>query len=253
MLGVIYFFVQNSLKSKTTTLFILLCALLVVISLLLSGVDIVVKHKLFINFLLTTQSYMLHLVALFYAYDLLFKDRVLGAFVIPISSGLSRDAYLLSLMLSLLFLVGILFTIFFCINTISFIFILGEIRFELLLQLFLYFLSASMLAMFTILFSLYVSLFNSLIYSVILFFIGNSLDELLLFASKGDFFEKVSLALYYLIPNFSLFDFQSEVVSNLFIPYYELLAPIVYFVAIFLLIYTLASRRYKTKVLDVGF
>ncbi len=254
--SLVKFFSKSLFKEKATTLFILLAVIMIVIALGLSDIDIARKYTRLEDELLTCQMFLLHAAALFYAFDFLQKERTLGLFVLPLSTGLSRRGYLLGQFLTIMFMVFTIFVSFFMIDSLLLYLLEKEFVYQVLWQLFLYTLSAILLSFFIILFSNFVSLMNSVIYSVALFFIGNGLDEFYVYAhyiKKEQFLEKISTLFYYLIPNFSYFDKQAQVVNRALIGKEEFfLYPVIYFFMLAVLIFFVSYIKYQKRVLRFG-
>ncbi|WP_200762664.1 hypothetical protein [Nitrosophilus alvini] len=250
------FFSKSLLKEKATILFVLLAVIMIVIALGISDIDIARKYKLLEDVLLTSQMFLIHIAALFYTFDFLQKEKALGLFVLPLSTGLSRQRYLFSVFLTLLLMIFTIFVSFFLIDAVLLWVLEGAFAYEVLWQLFLYTLSAVILSFSIVMFSNFVSLMNSVIYSVALFFVGNGLDEFYVYAhyiKKSPFLEKISEILYFTVPNFSLFDKQGIVVNRALIDAKEFfLYPTVYFVILSLLFFVIALLKYQKRVLRFG-
>ncbi len=254
--NLVSFFSKSLLKEKATILFVLLAIIMIVIALSLSDIDIARKYKLLEDVLLTSQMFLLHIAALFYTFDFLQKERSLGLFVLPLSTGLSRQKYLISVFFTIFFMIATIFISFFIIDTLLLYILEKSFAYGVLWQLFLYTLSSIILGFFIIMFSNFVSLMNSLIYSVALFFIGNGLDEFYIYAhyiKKEIFLKTISELLYFLFPNFSIFDKQAIVVNRAFIEKSEFFAyPLLYFFIVSFIIFTISLLKYQKRVLRFG-
>ncbi len=256
VISLVKFFSKSLLKERATILFILLAVIMIIIALSLSDIDIARKYKLLEDVLLTSQMFLLHIAALFYTFDFLQKEKSLGLFVLPLSTGLSRKKYLFSIFLTISFMIITIFFAFFVIDAILLFILEKSFVYLFLWQLFLYALSSMLLAFLIIAFSNFVSIMNSVIYSVALFFIGNGVDEFYIYAKyikKDIFLTKVANVFYYVIPNFSIFDKQAKVVNRALIEnstffYY----PIIYFLIISILIFFITYIKYQKRVLRFG-
>ena len=212
ILSLAKFFSKSLFKEKATLLFIILAIIMIIIALSLSDIDIARKYKLLEDVLLTSQMFLLHIAAIFYIFEFLQKERTLGLFVLPLSTNLKRRDYLISIFLTISFMIFSIFLSFFIIDSLLLFVLEKEFLLEVLWQLFLYTLSSVILSFLIIMFSNYVSLMNSLIYSVALFFIGNGLDEFYIYShyvKKESFLQTLSSIFYYIFPNFSIFDKQN--------------------------------------------
>ncbi|WP_281951441.1 hypothetical protein [Nitrosophilus kaiyonis] len=254
--SIIKFFSKSLFKEKATILFVILAVVMIVIAFGLSDIDIARKYKLLEDVLLTSQMFLLHIAALFYSFEFLQKERSLGLFVLPLSTGLSRQYYLISVFLTLLFMVFSIFLSFFVIDTILLWILEKKFVFEVLWQLFLYSLSSIVLSFLIIMFSNFVSLMNSIIYSVALFFIGNGLDEFYIYShyiKKEKILENLSSFFYYIFPNFSIFDKQAIVVNRGYIDFGDFFVyPVIYFSILSLIIFSITLLKYKKRVLRFG-
>lgn len=254
--SLIKFFSKSMLKERATTIFIILALIMITVALTLSDINIARRFKLLEDILLTSQMFLLHIAALFYSFDFLQKEKNLGLFVLPLSTGISRKSYLLSIFLTLFFMITTIFLSFLIIDFILLFVLEGIFAYKVLWQLFLYMLSATLLSFFIIFFSNFVSVMNSIIYSVALFFIGNGIDEFYVYANfikKDPTLEKISAIFYYILPNFSIFDKQALVVNRAFIDFKEFfIYPTVYFILLAILLFLISSIRYEKRVLRFG-
>ena len=165
---------KSLFKEKSTYLFGVMAAVIILLSIALSGTEIGRKYKLFEDILLTSQGYFFILAALFYAFFQESRDRNLGLFVLPVANGMSRNEYLMAKMLSLAWVILSLFVMFILLDTVALAVVEGAVEFLLLWQLFLYTLSALLVAYMIVSLSQYVSLTNALLYSITLFLIGHA-------------------------------------------------------------------------------
>ena len=256
ILSIVKFFSKSLFKEKATILFIILATIMIVISLGISDIDIARKYKLLEDVLLTSQMFLLHIAAIFYTFEFLQKEKNLGLFVLPLSTGLSRKNYLIAVFLTLLFMVFSIFLSFFVIDFVLLWVLEKKFVYEVLWQLFLYALSSTLLAFLIIMFSNFVSLMNSIIYSVALFFIGNGLDEFYIYSyyiKKEKILENLSSMFYYIFPNFSIFDKQAIVVNRGFFDFGDFFVyPVIYFFIATFLIFSISLLKYQKRVLRFG-
>ena len=250
------FFAKSMIREKASYLFGVLAVAILVVSLGLSGTDIGFRYKLFEDILLTSQGYFFIVAALFYAFMALSRERNLGIFVLPLANGMRRCEYLLALMFSLVWIISILFALFFLLDMLFLYGVEGTIYPPVLWQLFLYYLVACMVAFLIVSLSHYVSLTNAVLYALAFFLIGNALDELYLYAwfmTDSPFLQQLSSVLYYLLPNFSLFDLQGIVVNRHGADIWQAVGlPLAYFTVWSALLYGLAWVRFRKKALSVG-
>lgn len=254
--ALVFFFTKSMLKERATTVFTILALFFIFISLSLSGTNIGFRYKLFEDILLTSQAYLFLISSIFYAFTILNKNINMGLFVLPISAGISRFSYLLTLFLSLASITGVIFIIFLLLDGVFLFFIEGEVVFAVLWQLFLYFLISVLVSSLIIALSNFVSLTNSIIYSISLFMIGSALDEFYLylnFIAKDTISAPFAGVFYYILPNFSIFDFQSAIVNRAPLEIYDFfILPILYFVIWIAIFFVLAYTKFKNKALIVG-
>jgi len=247
------FLTRSLLKEKANYLLLFFALLSVALSLSLSQTDIALKYKLFEDILLSTQSSLLLIASIFYTFTLLQKEKMQGIFIIPLSMGISRFLYQASIFKALGITLFLLFLLFFITDAVIIFVIEGSFRTPVLIQLFLYYIAATFLSYIIVLFSRFVSVMNASLYGVILFFIGNSLDELAIYAKNSDavlFY--VSKLLFVLLPNFSLFDYQSQVINHSDLEGGSILLSIFYFFTYSYFIFFVTYTRFKNKALKVG-
>lgn len=251
------FFAKSLFKQKATTLFVVLALVMFAIALAVSDIDIARRFKLLEDVLLTSQMFLLHIAGLFYGFELLQKDKNGGIFVLPLSTALRRSCYMASLFLALSIMVLWLFLAFFLVDALLLYAIEGELAMLVLWQLFLFALSAVLLAFLALLFSQFVSIMNATIYAVSLFLLGSGLDELYLYAhgvlKEPGLLKPLSEILFYILPNFSLFDLQGIVVNRASFDSWRLfLFPPLYFVALVGVLFVITVIKYNKRVLKVG-
>jgi hypothetical protein len=243
------FLLKSLLGERATGVFAVLGIIFLVLALSLTDVNIAVKYKLLEDALVASQSFIMFLAAIFYAFLIMEKERKGGIFVFILSSGHTRGEYLAAQFCTIFVLLSSIFTAFLAIN-IAFLSVFAEgVTTEFLTRIALSALSAIMLGFLTLALSRFVSNTNAVIYAIFLFFIGNGADELSLYAD-----DKASLALgivakavYYVLPNFSFFD--ASTTQTVFSK--ELFA-MFYFAAYSALLYIAARYRLGREVLRVG-
>ena len=250
------FLSRSLLKQKSTLLFIIISLALLVTTYLISDVNIAARYKLFEDVLLSSQMFILHMAAFFYAFDYLQKERIGGIFILPFSTGISRLTYYMGVWLALVSVVALLTLIFIGID-IGFLFLVeGAFVGEILWQIVLYFISSVILLSLVLMFSQYVSIMNAMVYSSIFFMVGNALDEIYYYAyviKEDATLEKMASVMYYFLPNFSYFDFQTRVVSRIDLcvsVFY--LQPLIYGSLIVAIILGIGYFKFSKRVLKVG-
>lgn len=248
------FFTTSLLKEKANWLLLFFALLSALASLSISHIDIALRFKLFEDLLLATQSSLLIIAALFYSFTLLQKERSQGIFIVPLSCGVGRFNYQISIFKAIISTLFLIFLMFFLIDIAMLFVIEGVFRVEILIQLFLYFLAASMLASIVVFFSRFVSTMNAALYGAILFFIGNGLDEFLIYTEGegGKELTLVAKTLFILLPNFSLFDYQSIAVNRLALNYGDVVLSVLYFFAYVGFIIFATAWKFSKKALKVG-
>ena len=247
---------RSLFKEKATYLFGVMASVIIVLSLGLSSAEIGAKHKLFEDILLTSQGYFFLLAALFYAFTQSSRDRNLGLFVLPVANGMKRREYLVAQMLSLGWIISLLALLFLSLDLIALAVVEGRVDPLLLWQVFLYALSSLLVAYMVMAFGQYVSLTNALLYSVAFFVIGHGLDELYIytkFVAETAYLTDVMPLLYYLLPNFSLFDRQSTIVNRQALDVWgDVLLPLLYFSVWTLMLFLAALVKFQKKGLTIG-
>lgn len=217
VLALARFFMQGFFKQKATTVMVLITAIIVVLSWTISDVDIGSSHKLFEDVLLTSQLFLIHFMAIFYAYEYGQKERLGGIFVLPLSMGLSRSHYIFGVILGQWLMLLFFTVILLLIDSGALWLFEGSISFVVLWQVILNLFSAMLVVLLVLLFSQFVSVMNSVIYTLTLFFLGNGLDELYIYShdiKPNEFMQTMYSVLEYIIPNFSLFDKLGAIVNR---------------------------------------
>ncbi len=243
------FIIKSLIAERATGLFAVVALILLALSLSLSDINIAVKYRLLEDALFASQSFMMNLAAIFYAFLAMEKERKGGIFVFIISSGTSRSGYLLSQFGAIFTLISTVFAIFLAVDFGFLSAFADSVKPDFLAKLLFSAMSASMLGFLTLFLSRFVSNTNAVIYAIFLFFIGNGADELMLYAA-----DKNSLALeilanivYFGLPNFSFFDplaLKTAISKELFVP--------LYFAIYSTLMFGAALFRLKKEVLRVG-
>lgn len=249
------FFIRSLLKQKTSYVLVILVVLMLVLAFLASDINIGKTYKLFEDLLLSSQMFVLHIMAVFYSFEFLQKERLNGLFVLPLSTSLNRNHYLLSVFLAQLELLTLLGVIFIGIDIAALFIVEGTVPGMVIIQVFLYLLSAVLLSFIILMFSQYVSIMNSVIYAITLFIIGGSLDELYVYVfylHPELELQTVTQAIYYGLINFSLFDIQSMVVNRSVFELSKVIEPIVYFFIITIILFAFAGFKFSKRVLKTG-
>jgi hypothetical protein len=231
-----------AIKQKSMPIFIILALLSIAISSSISGIDMGDKsNRLFIDTTVFIQTSILTVIAIFFSLNYLEKELKNGLFLIPLSSGIDRKEYFLSVVLSKTAILISLFSIFFIFDFV-YIFIF-HIDKNLLVQLFLGLLSSSILVILIISIGQYTSSLKALIYSIILYFIGNGLDELFIYSYKlepNEILQNLYEILSKIVPNFYIFG-ENE------ISFFHIL----HFVTIFAILYLVGFLKFQNKVLKI--
>ncbi len=248
-LSSVKFLLKSLFGERATGVFAVLGVLFLVLALSLSDVNIAVKYKLLEDSLIATQSFILFLSAIFYAFLLMEKERKGGIFVFILASGSSRGEYMSALFLSIFTLLSSVFALFLLIDAVFLSVFADGVSVEFLSRLTMSALSSVLLGFLTLSLARFVSNTNAVIYAIFLFFIGNGADELMLYAADASntALSMVANLIYYVFPNFSFFDaasIQSAFDKQTF--------AMLYFVLYSLILYSLAHFKLKKEVLRVG-
>lgn len=254
ILALTLFITHSLFKERANYLLLFFAVLSAVIALSISHVDIALRFKLFEDLLLSSQNALIVIASLFYTFTLLQKERDMGLFIIPLALGVSRFEYEIALFKSIAFTIFALFAVFFAFDVVLLYGIEGEIRWAVLLQLFLYSLGSILLGFSIITISRFVSVMNASLYGVILYIIGNALDELIVYATKttDTWFIALSEMLFVVLPNYSLFDIQSLVVNHALLDGWMVLKVIGYFLLYSYFLVFVSFMRFRQKALKVG-
>jgi len=181
--------------------------LLFLISYLFIDVNIGEPLKLFIDVNLSIQHGILHLIALMSGFILLTKFHSGALSLIPLTLPLSRLTVLLNLYLSLFTIITLLTLLLALIDGIIFSLLAPQFLIPLFIQLLLFTLSAMLLSTLLLTISWYSTPLKALFWTIALFLIGHGLDELLLFLKHDETSYFLGILLFYLLPNFTHFDF----------------------------------------------
>ncbi len=250
------FFVKSFLKQKATTLYLVMTVAFIALAWSVSDINIAKKYKLFEDIVLISQFFLLFVAAIFYGFEFLNKERIAGIFVLPLAMGVSRRAYLLSVVMGLWMMLSILGGMLLLIDALLFYFIEGAVNGLLLWQVFLFLLSSYLVVLLIILFAQFVSVMNSIIYTLTFYFLGNGLDELYFYAyhlKVNETLQTVYSVLIYIIPNFALFDKQGIVVNEAAYSVYSMFVqPVVYTLIASVILFSIAVMKFEKRALKVG-
>ena len=253
-------FLKMLLKEKITILFSIFTLILLTVALVFNSTEIGEKNRFFLTLLITFESNLLMFFAMLQTYNLLTKEQNLGLFILPLSVGFSRKRYLIAIFLTIFIVVNLFFLIFFLINFL----LLLAFNFEVIVniklfleinyQLFLYSIGSILGAFIFVTLRQFTSLTNALIYSILLFIVGNGLDELNYFFEHYLLeSEKTNLAylgLYLvnlIIPNFYTFDLLGQILNQSEISNFEFFRPLAIFIVETLVLFLIAQNRLKKK------
>ncbi len=243
------FILKSLLGERATGLFLVLAIIFLTLSLSLSDINIAVKYRLLEDALNASQSFIMTLSAIFYAFLAMEKERKGGIFVFASFGANGRTNYLLSQFAAVLTLILIVFFAFFVVDFAFLTIFADGMSMKFFYKLLFAALASSLLGFLTLTLARFVSNTNGVIYAIFLFFIGSGADELALYAadSKNFALDAVAFLVYFGLPNFSFFD--PLAVSGAFAK--ELFAPF-YFVLYSSLLFFAAFYRFKKEVLRVG-
>ncbi|KIM11312.1 MAG: hypothetical protein KU37_06645 [Sulfuricurvum sp. PC08-66] len=250
------FFAQGFYKTKATTLMLLLTVAVLALAWAISDIDIGSQYKLFEDLLLTSQIALLHLMALFYAYEYGQKERMGGVFVLPLAVGVSRSTYLYGVIAGQVMMLGLFTLMLLAIDTTVLYFFEGHIALVVLGQVVLGLLSAILLALLVVMFMQFVSVMNSVIYALLFYMVGNGMDELYAYAfwiEPSTTLQNLYSVLGFIIPDFSLFDRLGPVVNRSYVDSVTLfMEPLLYFGITSLIVIVIAQLKFARRALKVG-
>lgn len=243
--------VYSLLRSSLTKFLLSLVLLLVIISWASSSVDMGIRFRLFENTLLATQCLMMNLLAWFFSFDVLRRDESEKLYMLPLSTSISPGIWQLGRFVGVIAVLtgtGLLLLI---LDQALLLSLEGSLPLAMLLQLFLYILSACLSVAVIFCLAAFVPVLSAVIYAVIIWIIGNGLDELLLVAEDkfGDSAQQLSLLFYYLLPNFSFFDISSDALNHLPVDAGDTLFRLLYPGLYSLLLVMIAAFVYSRKVI----
>jgi len=243
------FILKSLLSERATGLFLVLAIIFLTLSLSLSDINIAVKYRLLEDALSASQSFIMTLSAIFYAFLAMEKERKGGIFVFAFFGKNPRTNYLLSQFLAIFALILIIFCAFFAVDFAFLGFFADGMSLKFFYKLLFSAASSSLLGFLTLTLARFVSNTNAVIYAIFLFFIGSGADELALYASQSNewILSVVSATVYYVLPNFSFFD--PLAVKGMFSK--ELFGA-TYFIFYSFLLFLAAFYRFKKEVLRVG-
>ncbi len=237
---------KSLLSEKGGSLIFAISFAIMMLSFSASGINIGFQYKFFEDTLLVSQGFLFVVSSLFYSLILLKKDKDLKLFMLPIGMGMTRKEYLMSFFFSMIFIQFFIFFIFFVLDFATILIVEKNIYIPLFYQLFLFFLQSVLIAFISILFSEYVSIFNSVIYAILIFIIGNALDEVYYFFAYLKF-------LYFLFPNFYFFDFIAPITNRAKIDTFSFyIFPIFYTLIWSMIFYFFALIKYNIKDLNAN-
>ncbi|MEF3191689.1 MAG: hypothetical protein K6347_03940 [Campylobacterales bacterium] len=251
-----FFLARSLLRQRATLIFLLLSLAMIGLSLSLGELNIAVPFRLFENVMLASQAYLLVIASVVYLFETLSKERLGGFFVLPLSTPLSRDGYLLALIGGIAIAIGLLLGLYLVADGLLLWLIEGEkANYWILVQLFNHALAALLVTIVGLTTSQWVSSMNAIIYTLLFYMIGQGADELWLFSQqeKDEMLHIVAWVVYYLLPNFSRFDHLSLILSQDGCNLRELLVyPILYAMAWGWALYLVASWKFRKRSLLVG-
>jgi len=203
------FFIKGVWREKLLLFLLLLSLISIFISIAFSSINIGESERLFKYTLLFLNSFSLHIFGLFFTIKFIEKERR-GVTLLPLTAGVSRKEYLLSVLLSQ----------FLIISAISILFgVLGSVIYsiEVFEKLYMYTLSATMLIYLIYIISIFVNSIKATLYGIAIFFIGNSIDEFKIyveFSREEEYLSIFTQLLQNLMPNFYIFDSNSYLLAT---------------------------------------
>jgi Cu-processing system permease protein len=239
-----------SLRRQRITPFMLTLGLIfIALGLLMSSVDIGVRYRLFENILTSAQAFLLQMIAWLYTFEMIRKEQSLSLFVLPLSTSVSRYSYYSGRFIGVALMLAVFSLFFFIIDIFLLRWIEQQWVFQPLIQLCLFFFSALLSMAILYFFSSFVSAINAVIYSIMFWFIGHGLDELLIFAQTklAPSVASTVQGLYYILPNFSFFDISSMAINRLPISTESWLFPILYSLGYSFILLALCNLIYQKK------
>lgn len=182
----------------------------------MSSVDIGVRFRLFENLLISFQALLLHLAAWLYLFEMLRKEQAFGLYVLPLSTPLPRWQYFLGRFFGVAWLIASLTLLFLALDTVLLAWISQSVKPALLWQVAMLGCSALLGMALMQFLAVLTNPITAVVYSIMLWLIGNGLDELVIFAGQklNVASQSICWTLYYLWPNFSFFDFTDRVANG---------------------------------------
>ncbi len=202
------FLYKSFVKQRAITLFIILSIVSIAISIGVSHIDMGDGNsRLFRDVTISIQGSLLHLIAIFSLFSYLGKERNGGIFIFPLSSSLNRGLYFLSVVLSQIATILSLFILFMVVDQIYMA--IYKVDVKIAYQLSLSILSSTVLILLFLALAQFTTALKAMIYSLTIFFFGNGLDELYIYAYKIKNDLQLQTIYDYLsivVPNFHIFD-----------------------------------------------
>jgi ABC-type transport system involved in multi-copper enzyme maturation permease subunit len=248
--NVAYYTIISFFRKKVIYLFFAAIIILMLFSSGLSGINIGAKYRLFENILINAEYFFLHLFALIISIDLIRKEEISCIYMLPLSTGISRKSYYLGRFsgISIILLISTLGIV--ILNIVLVYFIEKMFPIFLLQQLLLILFSIYLFVGLFFLFSVFVGPNSATVYTVLIWMIGNSLDEFYIYAQTHQKFVLLSKWLYYVFPNFSLYDIVSYSINYRFISAGDVGFRLIYTLAYLVILLFFAVNKYSGKVLS---
>jgi hypothetical protein len=239
-----YFYAKSLWRSGLVKGILFMLALSLAAAFILSSADIGKANKLFWDLLLVFEALWLHALALLWAYELCKEEELLFLARLPLSTPLTRSRYEGGRFLALAAAFLPVCVLILLINAV--------VASPLVVwQSLLYALSALLGGFLVLTLSRFVSPVSAILFSAALVAIGNGLDELYLYAilkKSGAVMKVFSETLYVILPNFSLFDRQSEAVEGIVDSAFGFwVLPVAYFALLAGALFSLAVWRFKRQ------
>ncbi|MDR0747124.1 MAG: hypothetical protein LBE89_04445 [Helicobacteraceae bacterium] len=204
------------------------------------------KQKLFLDLLLVFEAFWMHALALLWAFELGKNEQLLKLSRLPLSTALTRSRYEMCRFASIIAAFMPVALLLFAVNLIfAPLFVVW--------QSILYALSALTGAFLVLALSRFFAPVSAVLYSTALIMIGNGLDELYIYAHKqfaSAFVRGLSETLFVILPNFSLFDHQSEAVNGVLMSKFAFFGlPPLYALVISLALIALSVWKFRRSVI----
>lgn len=193
------------------------------------------ETKILLDFSITLMTIFGLIIAVFIGSGLIHKEIEKKTIYTILSKPISKDHFIIGKYFGLLLTLALCFVLMTAgVLVINKVFI-GVINYLLILQaLFIFFKMAIMLG-FTLLFGSYSSPIVTIVFSLFVFVAGNFSSDIIVLpeASSISGLSDILKMLYYIVPNFELLDFQTEIVHNL-----EILPKKMYYGALYAVAYS---------------